>query len=657
MRTLALILPLASALAAALPPSGARFVIAHVLSLDSRTGVAELAASNHGLAVGDRSFALTEARQGLEIEVLSVDPTTLEVRFLGGTQRNVAEGDRLTLYCGEITSPTQTTTPDHLPLPSQESIPPGTSELELFLREQLLQMDLLRAELAAAALAETTSEAQPPPSGWNWRGQTRLGVELEHNVDYSPLGLSTSDPQRALDDLDKRIAQAAPIVEQSGSLQARQYLEEAIELRNQAATLLATDPELALLLMQLSAFNVDAALRAADAPVPPQSSRRKVDDQENFFVENALYGETRTDGGTRVNLHNRLRATDRYRRALLSLGLPSDPLSRVGWGLRPEIDGYLYEPGFSDDSLQYRLDGELFRHFLSDRRLRLSVGERAFFRREYHGNGDDGYRTLKGFLEARYRLADLQSTALRYTLTGQRYNRSINALFDYDGHELSWSWERFGLSTTAMLEAVLETRDYSKPDDEDDYREARLSSRLTWTPKSWLTLFEDGNLSRRVHRETGEDNSDYVQWDGRAGAELRLWPRTSLQLEAGLLAVRYDAESLGTVDKERGDFNEQRYAARLDLGPWRAWQLLLEAGYERREYRRGETGEFETWLSADFSPIADFDRVRYAATLRKNFSRNAQLMLSASHGDDAYRTYSQYDNQRDLIQLQLTLRY
>ncbi len=660
MRALALILPLISAaLAATALPGGARFVLAHVLSLDPVSGAAELAVSGHGLPVGARSYVLTEAREGLEIEILAVDKSTTEVRFLGGLQRRVKEGDRLTLYCGEITSPTQTTTPDHLPLPevpAEPQVPLGSSELELFLREQQLQVDVLRAEIAAAALAEATAE-EGEPEGWQWHGQARAGGELEHNVDFTPLGLDTSDPQQALDDLDERLAEAAPIVQQSGSESARAYLDEALQLRNEAATLLSSDPELAVLLVQLAAFNIDEALRAAGAPVPPEASRRMRDDDLNFFAENTLFGERRTASGGRVSLQNRLRTTDRYRRVLLDLGLASSPLSTVGWGLRPEVDWYNYEPGSSDDSLNLRLDGELFRDLLASRRLRLTAAQRAYYRREYNGNGDDGYATLKGFLEGRYRLADFQSTALRYTAAAQRYNRDANAPFDYDGHELSWSWERFGPSASQFLEAEVEQRDYNKPEDEDDFVEARLTDRFSLSLARAVTLYQDATLARRVHRETGQDNSDYQQLQGRAGIDLRPNRRVALALEYGLDAVRYDAERLDAVQKEQGDFDAHRYETRLDLGPWKGWELLLEGGFERRRYARGETGQFETWLSADFSPIADYDRTQYSATLQKDLSSRARATLSFSHTDDAFLNYSQYDNQRELYQLQVTVRY
>lgn len=525
------------------------------------------------------------------------------------------------------------------------------SELELFLSEQMLQMEILEAAMAGLIAPGPLRRAE----GWSWRGHLRGGVERERYANYTPFGISASDPQEALNQLDRRIAEAEPVVAESGSAEARRLLDEAIELRNQAATLLSSDPELALLLIRLSAATVNDALRAAGAPEPPESARRKTDIEEDFFLEHWLRGERRTEGGTLLSLDHRLRTTDRYRRAALDLAAGSRA-TPVGWSLRPRVDAYLYEPGASDDSLNLRLDGELYRDFGTEGRLRATLGERLSYRREY-GGPDDGYTTLAGFLETRYRLTDLQNTALRYTASAQRYHRAANRLFDYDAHTLEWNWERFGWGSSQSLSAAVEERDYDKPEGRDDYLEFRLADRLHWSLGEAWQFFQEATLSRRAHRETDGDNTDYGRLETRGGLETRLLPRIALQLEAGLDAVRYEADGGGLFDKQAGDFNEARYLARLRLGAWRGWELDLEAGLDRRRYRRGETGRYETWLSADFSPIADFDRRSYSAGLRKDLSRRAALFFNASRVEDAYRTYTQYDTRRDLLQAQFTLRY
>ena len=632
-----------------------RFVLANILSLDRDSGIAELAARGHGLLSGQRTYVLTDAGMGLEIDVLSVDLVSLEVRFAQGLYSDLSEGDRVSLYCGELSSPTEETTPDRLPPPV---IPPSSTELELLFREAELQLDLLRADMAAAALAEATAvEFDLPGQPWKWshRGHLRTSIEWVRYVNRSPLGLNTSDPQAALDELDERITDADPIVTGSGSLEARALLDEAIQLRNEAATVLTIDPDLAILLIEIAAYNVDEAVRLAGGSVPPQNAEERVDAEEHGYIENYNRWETRSAGGIEIAAGNRLRYSDRYLQDQLNLDLRRH--GDAGWSLRPDLFWTRYTDSPSDDNLAARLDGEVYRDVLGDR-LRLALGERLYYRTEYDAVADDGYRTLQGYGDARWRLSRAQALSVRVAHARQRYLRDQNEDFDYDENVGSLTWERYAPGSGQYLQLEGRTRDYNQADDEDDYDELRLLERLFWVPAPRWYVYQDGTFTLREYAAAGEENTDYGRAESRAGIEVRPWTWSAFALEGALDAVRYDDEDGGdALVKERGDFDEWHSLARVTLLPHEGWELQIEAGRDWRRYRKEETGAFELWLSADFSPVADFDRDRLSASLRGDLSKRTTLVLTASHDEQRFRTYTEYDTTHDLLQLQLTWRY
>jgi hypothetical protein len=643
--------------------SRSRYVIAHVTTLDSQTGVAELRVSpDHGIDVGERAHLQSDTREDLEAEVLSVGPLSTSVRFLGGRHRILSEGDQLTLYYSPK-SATKTTTPDKLPPPKAAnpilSVTGAASseiqDMEFYLKQVEIEMELMKAEILLAEMTkpQTAKQLSRPLS---WKGYVRAGFELRRNVNYSPLGIDTSDPNKAMDDLNELIDQAAIAVEDSGSVEARDLLDDAIELRDEAAILLDSDPDLAILLIELAAFSASEAIALAGGVAPPSASEREVEKPASGFVENYNIWNVRSASGTNLTITNRLRATDDYVRDSLDFKL-SRSGDAGGWGLRPGIELKDYKPNRSDDRTIIHLDGEVYRNF-PGKNLRLTLGERLYYSEEYNGNGDDGYLTLQGYVAGRYGLDLGQSTSLRYTFAQQRYNEADNSDFDYNTHRLRMEFEKYGDKAEVMLLLEGSYRDYNQPEDRDDYWQLQFQNRAGYRFNKRFRLGYDGTYTYNTYEETGDDNSDYLIADGRLGLEYTLTERLTLSAESGLYVVRYDdRNSHDSYDKKQGDYTEYRNRAQLTYSPRPSWYLIFEAGLDRHVYRYGETGNFETFLSADFSPIADFDREYMSAVLRGDLTDSIALYMNCSIDRDIFETYDQYDGSRETFQLQLTWRY
>ena len=528
----------------------------------------------------------------------------------------------------------------------------GQNEFNEDLQKRLEQLsERLSALQARAATAEIETIPKAYETGQlyyperfsttprlEWSGNLRFGIDYDRFVSQSVTSRVGEDPEESLYRLEELLAEVAVLVEESGSEEAEELLEDAYFYRDEArAQLSAGDTEAALQSMAISESLALEAARVAGYEITAEADETEWD----AFSELRLDLTYRPAAGSRYAWSNRLREGDEYFQERIEMQAEYDLSERAYLYLENDFRIRNYQDALRDDYYENSFYARY--RYRPDDRLTLRIENTLDYRSEYNASPDEGYWRESPRLAAEYRWGRYHRVELDYRFTRQEYHSEDEEDYNSSRHVLTERYDYTGRRWRMNFLAEQQWRDYNKPEDEDDYAQYDAEGEIAYYLLPWLSLGIEGGYENRRYRLHGDTNTDYEEWLAGPLLESR-WPRNLL------LTLRHqwsrqtnrDEDSGDTLHKSIGDFDSHRVA----LDAW--WEITerisLSAGAESqwRWYRHGQTGDYEVFLS-DYRPISNFVQYTFSANLDYDLSDSIRLSLSAYHSEEKHTRYSKFD--------------